>query len=204
MSAGYAAGGPEGRHLASPFGEPPLGGPPRGVASPRGSYRVRGWVRARSSRIAARRRRPGRGRGPARVRCPGPPPRRGPPRPGRPQASAVSWHSSALRAPPPTMCTTSTGWSARRCRVGYRPPVRERQGVEDAPGRLGPGARHGLARGPAGLRDALGHPARGEEHGVTRVHHRPQRRSVPAPPAAAPRVRDPPRRAGTPGAATGP
>ena len=27
---------------------------------------------------------------------------------GSPQASAVSWPSSALRAPPPTMCTVST------------------------------------------------------------------------------------------------
>ena len=63
---------------------------------------------------------------------------------GRPQASAVSWHSRALRAPPPTRCTTSTCRPASSLRPPHGAPVGQRQAVQDAPDRLGRGPRHRL------------------------------------------------------------
>jgi hypothetical protein len=38
----------------------------------------------------------------------------GPATTGRPVRFAVSWHSSAFREPPPTMCTRSIGWPLMR------------------------------------------------------------------------------------------
>ena len=52
-------------------------------------------------------------RAPAPARCPARPPRPVRRPPGSPVASAVSWHSSSLRTPPPTTCTTDTSRGPR-------------------------------------------------------------------------------------------
>ena len=84
----------------------------------------------------------------------------GPASTGRPQASAVSWHSSSLRAPPPTRCTTSTCRPDSSLRLADGAPVGQRQAVQDAPDRLGRRLRHGLPGPPAGVGDPGGHVAR--------------------------------------------
>ena len=77
----------------------------------------------------------------------------GPATTGSPHASAVSWHSSSLRDPPPTMCTTSACSPGQRLRVAQRAPVSEGQAVKDAPDDLGGGRRHGCPR--AASQDAI-------------------------------------------------
>ena len=68
----------------------------------------------------------------------------GPATTGSPQASAVSWQSRALRAPPPTTCTTSTSRPDSSAARAHGAPVGQRQAVEDAAHRLGLALRRRL------------------------------------------------------------
>ena len=65
----------------------------------------------------------------------------GPAMTGRPQASAVSWHSSAFRAPPPTRWTTSIVAPRQPRRVLDRSRERGGEAVDDAADQLGSGRR---------------------------------------------------------------
>ena len=139
--------------------------------SSRGSKRRSSWVRRTRSRMAARS-----GRSTPRVRAwtstlPSAEASAGPASTGSPHASAVSWQSRSLRAPPPTTWTTATSRPARAAACAHVPAVGQRQAVEDAAGDLERGERDRLA-GLAGER----HEARG--HGVVRGAGRQQPRVV--------------------------
>ena len=84
--------------------------------------------------------------GPAGCRRRWPPPGRRPPA-GRSE-SAVSWHSSALAAPPPTRCTTPTRLPGQLPRRGPGPSGTCRPGCPARSARARPGRRGAAARSP--------------------------------------------------------
>ena len=103
----------------------------------------------------------------------------GPAMTGSSQASAVSWQSSLLRAPPPTRWTTSIRRPASRVGVADRPRERAGEAVEDAADELRAGRRAGLRpRWTQAAEIAGRHVARRQEDGVVRVDRRPAGRQL--------------------------
>ena len=85
----------------------------------------------------------------------------------------MSWQSSALRAPPPTTCTTSTGRPLSAPASRTLRAVGQREAVQDAAHDLGPGRRQGLPGARQRLGDARRHVPRRQERRVVDVDHRP-------------------------------
>ena len=96
------------RTLLLPGGAAASGSAGRGGAADGWPAPARAWRAGRAG--------PRRAHGPGRARCPARSPRPARPAPAARCASAVAWHSSSLRDPPPTTWTTSTGSPVRRTR----------------------------------------------------------------------------------------
>ena len=179
-------------------------------SSGRGSYRRSRWVSRSSARRSARAAPvPRRARGPAPGRCPGRSPRPARRPPGSPQASAVSWQSSALRAPPPTTWMTSTSRPDSSWRLAARRAGRPARGCPGCSATVCAGlCRRLLPEPPAGVGDPGGHVARRQEDRVVGVddggegRHRRRPRAARSPDR--PRRPRPARSADTPAAATAP
>ncbi len=96
-------------------------------------------------------------------------PSAGPATTGRPVASAVRRHSSALRAPPPTTCTTSTSPAASFC--GHR--------AARSGGRRGRASRGCSASPPAGSCGTGSTASRGRASAIRSGHVPGRERSAP-------------------------